>query len=235
MAADAKILLRRALKGALATIDAETGHPYASLITLATDPAGRPIFFISTLARHTRNLIADPRASVLIDATDGLGNPLEGARISIIGRAEKLADEGLICRFTARHQAAAGYAGFSDFGLWRLEPETAHYVGGFGRILGFAPEEFLTDITGAESLIEAEPGIVEHMNQDHADAVLLYATRLLGAEPGNWRMVACDPEGCDLLHAGHALRLNFDHAVRTPDEIRKTLVDLVQAARAKAA
>jgi putative heme iron utilization protein len=242
LAADARKLVRRALKGALATLDAETGHPYASLLTLATDAEGQPIFFISTLARHTRNLLADGRASILVDATDGLGNPLEGARVSLIGKAEKIEaekiaaeDHALVRRFVARHPSAEFYAGFSDFALWRLQLEHAHYVGGFGRILGFSRQEMLTDTKGAEALIAAEPGIVSHMNEDHADAIELYATRLLGAEPGAWRMIGCDPEGCDLLLGGQALRLSFDEPVGSPDQIRKVLVDLVHAARAQAA
>jgi heme oxygenase (biliverdin-IX-beta and delta-forming) len=235
LAADARAVLRRALKGALATRDADTGYPYASLLTLATDMAGAPVFLISTLARHTRNLAADPRASILIDETDGLGDPLAGARLSLRGRAETIDDADAARRFAARHASAAGYAGFSDFRLWRLKPEGGHYIGGFGRIVDFVASDLLTDLDGAEGLIAAEAGIVAHMNDDHADAVELYATRLLGAEPGAWRMVACDPQGCDLLLGGRALRLCFDSPVKTAEEARQALVALVRKARAEAA
>ncbi len=231
LAADARRLIRRALKASLATLDAKTGYPYASLITVATDASGAPVFLISALARHTQNLVQDARASILVDGTGGLGDPLQGARISLFGRAEKTDDEAVKRRFLARHEEAAFYAGFPDFSFWRLNLEGAHYIGGFGRIVDFTPSQLLIDADGAKALLEAEPEILEHMNQDHADAIALYAMKLLGGEEGSWRMVGCDPEGCDLLHGDHALRLAFDQPVRTPAEVRKELVDLVQLAR----
>ncbi|ODA67765.1 Pyridoxamine 5'-phosphate oxidase [Methyloligella halotolerans] len=235
LAADARSLLRRALKGALATMDAETGGPYASLVTLATDPQGCPTFLISTLARHTKNLVANPRASVLIDGTDGLGNPLEGARVSIQGVAEPVDEELVAKRFVARHASSAGYAGFNDFGFWRLVPKGAHYIGGFGRILDFSPDELLTDTHNLKALFDSEEGIISHMNEDHADAIELYATQLLGAEPGHWRMVSCDSEGCDLQLEGKVIRLPFDEPAKVPEDVHKGLVNLAQRARAKAA
>lgn len=235
LAADARSLLRRALKGALATLDAETAYPYASLVTLATDAEGCPTVLISTLARHTKNLVADPRASLLIDGTDGLGNPLEGARLSVQGIAEPVADDQIARRFVARHASAAGYVEFNDFGFWRLVPEGAHYIGGFGRILDFSPAELLIDTSDTNSLVEAEESILSHMNEDHADAIELYATRLLGAEGGAWRMVSCDAEGCDLKLGDKVLRLPFDTPANHPEHVHKALVDLARRARAKAA
>lgn len=239
LAAEARALLRKALKGTLASLDAERGYPYASLLTLASDVKGAPTFLISNLARHTRNLVHDPRSSILVDMTGGLGNPLEGARLTVHGRAEPIEDErakdGAMRRFLARHPDAAGYSTFSDFALWHLVPEGGHYIGGFGRILDFTPDELLVKTDGAEALIEAEPGIVSHMNEDHTDAIALYATKLLGAEDGPWRMTGCDPEGCDLLLEDKALRLAFHAPLKTPDEVRKALVAFVQEARAQAA
>ena len=231
LAADARSLIRRALKASLATLDAKTGYPYASLITVATDGSGAPVFLISALARHTQNLVHDARASILVDGTGGLGDPLQGARISLFGQAQKTDDEAVKRRFLARHEEAAFYAGFPDFSFWRLAVEGAHYVGGFGRIVDFARAQLLIDTDGAKPLLEAEPEILEHMNQDHADAIQLYATKLLGGADGPWRMVGCDPEGCDLLYGDRALRLTFDQPVTSPAEIRKALVHLVQLAR----
>ena len=111
IAADARALTRRATKGALATMHSESGYPYASLITLATDADGTPVFLISTLARHTANLVQDPRASILIDATGALADPLQGARVTLTGTAERTADESVRRRFLARHPEAAVYAG----------------------------------------------------------------------------------------------------------------------------
>lgn len=230
-AAEARGLIRRGLKAALATLDDGTGHPYASLITVATCADGSPVFLISTLARHTKNLISDARASILYDGTDGLGDPLQGGRVSLRGTASMIEDAAAERRFLARHSSAQGYAGFADFSFYRLSIEGAHYVGGFGSIHDFEPGDLLTPLDGAAALVEAESGIVEHMNEDHAGAVELYATRLLGAAPGPWRFTGCDPEGCDLVLEDRALRLDFPERVTSPQTIRKTLVQLTRDAR----
>jgi putative heme iron utilization protein len=227
--------MRRAFKGSLGTIDRASGYPYASLITLATDVSGAPSFLISTLARHTANLAADARASVLIDETSALADPLQGARITLYGRAEPATEEGLKRRFLARHREAAFYAGFPDFAFWRLDVEGAHYIGGFGRIFDLTPSELVLSRDGAESLIEAEPGIIEHMNADHADALELYATTLSGASPGSWRMTGIDPEGFDMVQGGEARRILFAERVTTPEGARKGLVRLAAEARAQRA
>ena len=231
LAADARALVRRALKGSLATIASASGYPYASLITVATDPSGAPIFLISGLAQHTKNLSKDPRASILFDGTGAAGDPLQGARVTLFGNAEKAGDEAVRRRFLARHPQAAFYADFPDFAFWRLAVEGAHYIGGFGRIVDLSPAELLVPTEGAEELLAAEPGIIEHMNEDHADAVRLYATRLAGAPEGFWRMSAIDPAGCDLLLEGDARRIRFGAPISTPGEARAELVRLANEAR----
>lgn len=233
-AAAARRLIRTGLKAYLATLDAESGVPYASLITVACEASGAPLFLISRLARHTRNIEADARASILFDGTGLDGDPLQGGRVTVMGTARKTTDAGARERFLSRHPAAEMYAGFADFAFYRLEVTGAHYVGGFGRIHDIAGGELVRDVSGAEAVVAAEPGIVEHMNDDHADAIQLYATQLLGAEPGPWRMTGCDPWGCDLLLDGEALRLEFASRNGTPGDIRKTLVALAETARKKA-
>jgi heme iron utilization protein len=231
LAADARSLTRRALKASLATIAVGKGHPYASLITVATESGGAPVFLISGLAQHTRNLKADARASILFDGTGAAGEPLQGARVTIVGRAEPTADEATRRRFLARHPEAAFYAGFPDFAIWRLAVEGAHYIGGFGRIVDLSPKDLLLSTEGAADLIADEPGIVEHMNADHAEAVRLYATRLAGGPEGAWRMSGIDPEGCDLIRDGDARRVRFGAPVATPGEARKEFVRLANEAR----
>jgi putative heme iron utilization protein len=226
-------LLRTALKGALATLDRGTGHPYASLILLATEPGGAPVFLISRLALHTRNLERDARASILVDGTGGLGDPLTGGRLTVTGVARPSASATALRRFLARHPSAEGYAGFADFSVYELEIAGGHYIGGFGRIVDLPPAALATDIADAGALVQAEPDIVAHMNADHADAVALYATVLAGCAPGAWRMAGVDPDGADLLHCTSAARLDFPQRVRTPDEARKALVSLVQHARSR--
>jgi putative heme iron utilization protein len=230
-AADARSHVRRSTKASLATIDARNGYPYASLVIMATDSAGAPTLLISNLARHTANLVNDARASVLVDGTGALADPLQGARLTLWGRAEKAPEEAVRRRYLARHSEAKLFADFPDFGFWRLAVEGAHYIGGFGRIFDLAPDELLVSLEGADALLEAEPGIVAHMNDDHADAIALYATVLAGAEPGPWRMVGIDPEGCDIASTTDVRRIVFAAPIATPAEARKELVRLAAAAR----
>ena len=232
VAASARALVRRAFKGALATIDRGRGYPYASLVTLATDAAGAPTFLISALARHTANLAHDARASVMVEETRALADPLQGARVTLYGRAEKAPGEGVRRRFLARHPEASLYADFPDFAFWRLAVEGAHYIGGFGRIFDLGASDLLLPLEGAEALVEGEPGIVEHMNADHADALELYATAIADASPGPWRMAGIDPEGFDIVLEGAGRRILFAEPVTTSAEARKELVRLAAEARA---
>lgn len=235
IAADARRLARRAFKASLATLDSASGAPYASLITVATDLAGAPIFLISTLARHTRNLAHDPRAAILIDGSGALADPLQGARVTLHGLAEKVNDdEAVKRRFLARHAEAGFYVDFPDFALWRLAVGGAHYIGGFGRIVDLEPSDLLVSLDGADALAEAEAGIIAHMNADHADAIELYALAFTGGDPGPWRMTGIDPEGCDIALGTEARRVLFAGPVLTPQGARKELVRLADEARVTA-
>jgi heme iron utilization protein len=233
----AKTLLRVIRVGALATIDRNTGHPFASLVNVATDADGSPFILISRLSTHTANLETDGRASVLMAST-GKGDPLAHPRLTLLGTFRPIArddpeDAWARRRFLARHPKAELYAGFADFAFWRLGVVSAHLNAGFARAADLKPADVMTDLAGAENLIESEEGAVVHMNEDHADAVRLYATRLLGAEDGAWRLTGLDPEGLDLGLGEATLRLPFPARVTTADELRKMVVGLAKAARAK--
>ena len=234
-AALARTMVRGALKGSLGTLLQPSGHPYASLLLTATEPDGTPVLLISKLALHTKNLAADARASLLIDATGTDADPMAGARITLIGEARPATSATARRRYLARHPAAAGYADFPDFAFYTFNVASAHYIGGFGRIVDLPRESLLIDVSDAEALVEAEPGIIEHMNADHADAVELYAAKLLGGAPGAWRMSGIDAEGCDLVLGARALRLPFAVRITSGEEARKELVRLVNVARTQAA
>jgi putative heme iron utilization protein len=232
----AKQLLRTTRAGSLATLDRNTGHPFASLVNVATDSDGAPLILISRLSTHTANLEADARASVLLAAI-GKGDPLAHPRLTLIGSFVRLAREDareprLRRRFLARHPKSELYAGFADFSFWRLETVSAHLNGGFARAADLTAAEVMTDVSGADELVEAEAGAIAHMNADHAAAVRLYATKLLGAADGPWRVTGLDPDGLDLASGDLTLRLPFAERVTTAEQLRKTLVDL--ASRAKA-
>jgi heme iron utilization protein len=231
----ARSLLRRRRQGALATLMTGSGDPYCSLVNAASHPDGSPVLLISRLAVHTRNLLADSRVSLMLDER-AAGDPLEGARIMLAGRAaEARPDEvdTLRRRYLNAHPSAEAFAGFKDFSFFRIIPAGAHLVAGFGRIVDLAPAQFLTPIDDAGALLAAEQGAVEHMNADHRDALNLYATRLLGAEAADWRCTGCDPDGIDMHADQITLRLDFPERVTGPGELRKMLVRLAEAARAK--
>jgi len=230
----ARSLLRRSRQGALATLMAGSGDPYCSLVNLASHPDGSPILLISGLAVHTRNILADSRVSLMLDERVA-GDPLEGARIMLSGHAEQAAadKELLKRRYLTAHPSAEAFVSFKDFSFFRIRPTGTHLVAGFGRIVDLRPEQFLTDLAGAEDLLAVEEGAVEHMNADHRDAMGLYATRLLGAAEGDWRCTGCDPEGLDMQDGQTALRLDFPERVTNGAALRKMLVRLAGEARTK--
>lgn len=211
-----------------------SGWPYGSLVLMASAPDASPVLLISTLAEHTRNLLADPRACLLLDGTAGLEDPLTGARASVMGRLQRLEPESAEAgafreRYVRRHPSASGYIGFGDFALWRMWVERAHLVAGFGRIHWVDGPACLGE---AGLPLEArEADVVDHMNADHADAVELYATRLLGRRPGPWRLTGVDAEGADLRLGGDVARLDFVKPVSDAEEARVELVRLVKRAR----
>jgi putative heme iron utilization protein len=227
----AKKLLREGRSGALATLMPGSGDPYCSLVNIATAADGAPLLLISKLAVHTKNILADPRVSLMIDERKA-GDPLEGARVMLLGTAAATDDPQVRARYLARQPEAEMFAGFADFSFYRIALRGAHLVAGFGRIVDLKPEDVLTPVDDAAELMSAEPGILEHMNADHADACRLYATKLLGAPDGEWRCAGCDPEGLELQCGRVALRLPFPQRVRSPGVLRQVLKQLVDQARA---
>lgn len=229
----ARSLLRRSRQGALATLLAGSGDPYCSLVNVASHADGSPILLISRLAVHTRNLLGDGRVSLMLHEQT-VGDPLEGARIMLAGRAERAsADDAAILRrrYLNAHPSAEAFVGFEDFSFFRIRPAAIHLVAGFGRIVDLEPRQFLTDISDAGALLEAEQGAINHMNADHRDAMALYATRLLGASAADWRCVGCDPEGIDMQADSMTLRLDFPRRIATPAALREVLKQLAERAR----
>ena len=225
--AEARHLVRRLDRATLASAMGEM--PYASLVLTATAPDGAPLLLISRLAQHTQNLDREPRASLLFDGTAGLDEPLTGPRVTVLGEARRLDDERLKARFVRRHPSAALYASFADFGLFRLEPQRGHLVAGFGRIEWIGRDALLT--APAPALAEAEEEIVAHMNEDHDEAVQLYAQRLCSMSGEGWRMTGIDPDGLDVRRGGEVARLTFSDRVETPQQARAELVRLAKEAR----
>jgi heme iron utilization protein len=233
----AKGLLRVTRAGALSTLDRNTGHPFGSLVNVATDTDGSPLILVSRLATHTANLEKDGRTSLLL-TSPGRGDPLAHPRLTVLGTfalvgRQDVAEPRLRRRFLARHPKSELYAGFGDFSFWRLTVVSAHLNAGFARAADLKAADLLTHISDAQDLIDAEADALAHMNADHAEAVRLYATKLLGGDDGVWRMTGLDPEGIDLAQSDVTLRLPFLQRVTTAEALRKALVDLAAHARAR--
>src|ERR1700716_1680745 len=224
----ARSLLRRSRQGALATLMARGGDPYCSLVNVATHADGSPILLISRLALHTQNVLADARVSLMLDER-AEGDPLEGSRIMLAGHAEEAGGDDVAIlrrRYLNAHPSAETFVDFKDFSFFRIRPHAAHLVAGFGRIVDLKPEQFLTEISDAGALLDAEQGAVEHMNADHREAMNLYATKLLGAERADWRCTGCDPDGMDMQAGVQTLRLDFPERVTNGTALRGMLVKL---------
>ena len=129
---DPRALMRAQATTAFGTL--MDGAPYVSLVLVAFDADGAPLLLISRLAQHTRNLLADPRVSLLFDGTQGLEDPLTGPRLTVLGKAAPCPDPAALRRYVERHPAAEVYAGFSDFKLYKVTVVRGHYVAGFGQI-----------------------------------------------------------------------------------------------------
>lgn len=230
-----KQLLRGLRFGTLGTLLAD-GAPFASLVNVAAAVDGTPVTLVSRLAVHTQNLLRDPRVSLLLAqpaAADGSDDPSSHPRVSLTGHAEITTDDGDRRRFLARHPHARAYADFADFAFYRLVPTGLHLVAGFGRITALQPADVLSDAGLAAQLAAIEAGAVAHMNEDHVEALGLYATVLAGAAPGPWRAVGLDAEGIDLSDGARTARAWYPAPLTDAAQLRPALVALAARARAE--
>jgi heme oxygenase (biliverdin-IX-beta and delta-forming) len=228
---EARRLLRRIRHGALATFDRETGYPYASLVNFATDLAGLPVIFVSRLARHTHNLLSNPKASLLAARLPESGDILAGSRVTVLGELEPIAHEAIAERYGDHHPAARMYLDFPDFSFRRFNAKLVHGVAGFGRIETLKAQDVFLPEAAVQGFADLGVSAARHLNQDHADAVRLYATRLLGRSDGSWRVTSIDPDGAFLESEGEAVRLDFDGVATSAETLRETFVTLTNRAR----
>ena len=236
-AANARTLVAAHRLATLATLRPD-GHPFASVVQYVTDEQGRPITLISELAEHTKNLRVDGRASVLVSATVHEGDdPMALPRVTLLGTLREVGASGLAvahAAFVDAHPTAASYAGFGDFTFWRLDVESVRYVGGYGRMSWIPLDAYLS--TDADPLAAHADAIVTHMNDDHADACLVYARFYAGfADASSARLIGVDRLGMDLVavvpNGLQPARVNFDDEQTTPEGVRKAVVALLVRAR----
>jgi putative heme iron utilization protein len=234
----ARTLVHRARVGALATISRKhPGHPFASVMPYASDDEGALLVLISTMAMHTQNLLADARASLLVAQPDGEGDPLAAGRVTLMGHARPVPEADIaVARQTylARHPNAAYWADFGDFGFWRLAVDDVYFVGGFAAMGWVDAAEYRA--ARPDPLADVAAGILDHMNRDHADALVTYARVFAGVEAGVASMVGVDRLGFKLrlVHGDRrfSVRIPFPREVRTASEARTVLIEMLGQARA---
>jgi putative heme iron utilization protein len=236
----ARTLVHLGRTGALATVSRRhPGHPFASVMPYAPDPAGRPLLLISSLAMHTQNLRGDPRASLLVTEALPRGETLAAGRVTLMGEATPLSPEGRAearAAYLERHASAAYWVDFEDFAFFRLEVTDVYMVGGFAAMDWVSAEDYRT--APPDPLAEAAPGILEHMNRDHADALITLARGPGRTAADEATLVGVDRLGFKLrIKAGDAVRsvrIAFPRELRTANDAREAFIAMLREARARA-
>ena len=231
-----RTLLARASRAALSTLTPD-GYPYGSAVSYAAGPDGAPILLVSDMAEHTVTARHDPRASILLAApTPDGADPLSSARLTLVGRLELLEEPGASRdSYLLAHPYASYYADFTDFGFWRLNVERCRYVGGFGHMSWVSAEDYAA--AEPDPLADAGPGVVAHMNQDHADANLEIVQRLAGLDAATVStLVDIDRYGVtfqvETPQAPRMARVRFGTPLTEPDQARSAVITLLNEARA---
>jgi len=233
----ARTLVVRILTGTLCTLALEPeGYPYGSFVTVAFDE-GTPVFLISGLAEHTKNLERDPRASLLVAESEA-DDPLANGRVTMLGPCRRLDGDGGSARsaFLTAHPNAAYYADFRDFAFWKLRVNAIRYIGGYGRMSWISQTDW--QAAEADPLAPCEAGAIAHMNADHADAMVLYCKAFSKAtDITSATMTGVDRYGFDMSAkppgGPRPVRVAFARPVSTAEEMRIALVAMVKDARSK--
>ena len=233
-----RTLLSQISVGTLSThSDKHEGFPFGSVMPFALDDEGRPILLISAMAMHTQNLLKNPRASLLV-AQESVGrDPLGAARVTLLGEAQRLEGEDAASVreiYLERQENARYWVDFKDFFFFRLEVVDLYYVGGFGVMGWVEAQDFST--ARPDPLAPSAAGILDHMNADHADALILLAQTLGGAEDAQEaKMTSVDRLGFRLRMRSserwQSRRIPFSESVKDSGAARKALVAMVKAAR----
>ena len=237
----ARTLLHATKVGSLATISVDfPGYPFGSVVSYALDDAGRPLLLLSDLAEHTRNLHADSRASLMATEDDRPGDVLALGRVTLIGDLSAVpadAVEGVRALYLAAHPSAV-YVDFGDFNFYRLDVSSVRYVGGFGHMSWVDADDYAA--ARPDPLRSEQTSILEHMNNDHADSLVVYAKAFGGVpDATGGTMLTCDRYGFDLLieapSGKQAVRIPFGDSTDTPDAVREAMIRLVTEGRQKLA
>jgi hypothetical protein len=234
----ARTLVHVARCGTLSTHSQRVaGFPFGSIAPYGVASDGSPTFLISSMAMHTQNLAADARASLLLMQPGWSGDPLAGARVTLVGTVQRVADgerDAVREDYLERQPNARSWVDFDDFAFYRMDVVDLYYVAGFGAMGWVDATQYRS--AQPDPLAEHAEGIISHMNADHADALVLYCRAFGGLAVDEATMTAVDRMGFRLRgRIGddlRGLRINFTREARTPLEARSVLVEMVKQARA---
>ena len=222
--------------GSLSTLSRkQPGWPFGSVMPYGLDQLGRPSFLISTMAMHTQNILCDSRASLLVTHPDVGGDPLGAARVTLMGKTSRVPEEQVKevrDLYLARYENAKYWVDFNDFAFYRMEVIDVYYVGGFGVMGWVTADEYAR--AEADPLADTASEIIQHMNAEHADALVLLALGFAGVEAEEATMTSVDRLGFHLRMKTtarvHAVRIPFTREVRNSQETRTVLIEMVQHA-----
>ncbi len=234
----ARTLVHVARAGSLATVSRRhPGHPFASVMPYEHDEIGRPLLLISSMAMHTQNLGNDARASLLVTQPGATADPLAGGRVTLMGdgrQVPKEEEEPVRAAYLGVHPNAAYWVGFGDFSFWRLSVTDVYFVGGFAAMGWVEAADYAA--ARPDPLADAAVGIVEHMNRDHADALVTYARFYAGEDADEARMTAVDRLGFKLHLRKNdrrwSTRIAFPREVTGTAQSRTVLIEMLATARA---
>jgi putative heme iron utilization protein len=222
----ARMLLKRQSVGVLSThsVDVE-GYPFGSIAPYVLNYDGEPTILISDIAQHTRNIKRNNKVSLTV-FDQRMDDPLAGSRLTWIGNAESVdpSDTKIRHRYLRYFPSAESYFETHDFSLYSIRLRRARFIGGFGEIYWIEPDAMLLK----NPFRESESSIVEHMNQDHKEALFHYCNVLKETAVDAVTMTGIDSEGFDLLADNRKLRIDFDTSISTVEAARATLVKLAR-------
>jgi heme iron utilization protein len=225
--------------GSLSTLSRkQAGFPFGSVMPYGLDKHGCPIFLISTMAMHTQNLQADPRASLLVTQPDASGDPLGASRVTLVGNVLAISEPEVVEArklYLARYDNSKYWVDFEDFSFYRMDVVDVYYVGGFGVMGWVSAAEY--DRAQPDPLADAAADIIRHMNADHGDALILLARAFARIESQEATITAVDRLGFHVRlktqDGMRGARIAFLREVSNSAETRKVLVEMVQQVRSQ--
>lgn len=233
---EAKLLLRDSDVGVISTLSKNLrGYPFGSVTPFISDSEGYIYFYISDIAQHASNMYADSRMSLTVYKTRTSGDQNENARLTIVGDGEPMSGsvhDEMLDRYVRRYPEAEGYKQAHDFKMWKVSVKRVRYIGGFGKIFWLEKEEWMASASPWDK--SAEDGMIEHMNEDHQDAMALILQNYAGLKDDQVAMSGIQSDGCYLLSNGKNIFIPFEQVCEHAGDVRKHLVTLTQAAKSAA-